>query len=119
MAEKPYTIVPKLWGKGNKGYLVFWEGLGLNDTGKPYKSFCQSDKSVQIVGTLGVGGKCVIEGSNQDSSPVWAILSDPQGNALEISSLKIETILDNPFQVRPNITGGDETTELSVYMAMK
>lgn len=122
MAEKNYTIKkitkdiePELIG----GILISWEGLALNDTGKPYECWMHSDKSIQVSGTFGTGGKCVVEGSNKDDSPVWATLTDPQGYALEIVGEKLKAILENPYQIRPNITAGDGTTSLNVYLAMK
>jgi hypothetical protein len=118
MAEKNFTV-EKIWRSDRDGTLISWKGLGLNDTGKPYPCWCHSDKSIQIVGTFGSGGKCVIEGSNMDITPIWATLADPQGNLLEVIAAKIEAILENPYQIRPNITAGDGTTNLDIYMIMK
>ena len=118
MVEKNFTV-KTLWAEGQNGILISWEGLSVGDTGKPYKSWFYADKSVQVKGVFGVAGKCVIEGSNMNGTPSWATLSDPQGNILEMSIASIETILENPYQIRPNITAGDETTLIDVYLLMR
>ena len=122
MSEKEYSIkkiVKDIRPEAISGILISWEGLANGDTGKPYECWMHSDKSVQLIGTLGTGGKCVIEGSNMDASPTWTTLSDLQGNLLEFTALKIKAILENPYQIRPNIMAGDGTTSLNVYMIMK
>ena len=96
---------------------VTWTGLLNGDVGSPAELAAYSDQSVQLVGTLGTGGKCVIQGSNDGTN--WATLNDPQGNILELTALKIEAIAELVRYVRPNITAGDGTTNLSVIMLAK
>jgi len=99
--------------------VIQWTGLLNGDTGEPYEfSGRYADKSVQVSGTFGTGGKCVVEGSNFVSSPVWATLNDAQGSALEIIAAKIKQVLENTNQIRPNITAGDGTTSLTVTMCI-
>jgi len=115
MAEKSFTeISTPMDGNGVK--LIKWEGLANGDTGAPFPCPHLADETVQVVGTFGAGGNCRIEGSNMLSSQTYATLNDPQGNALDITSAKIEQILENAYWVRPSITAGDGTTDLDVYM---
>jgi len=100
--------------------LIAWTGLANGDTGQPYDaSDAWPEKSVQVVGTFGVGGNVAIEGSNMLTSPTWNGLTDPQGNLLEFTVSKLEAILENTVQIRPNVTGGDVTTSISVYIAIR
>ena len=98
--------------------LIKWTGLtkATDDTGEPFISPHFADKSIQLIGTLGVAGACTIEGSNMVTTPTYATLSDPQGNALVMTSLKIEQVLENTYLIRPSITAGDANTLLDVYM---
>ena len=117
MAVRSFEIVPTPWdASGIK--LVKWEGLTktTNDTGEPYICPHFADKSVQLIGTLGVGGVCTIEGSNMKDTPTYATLNDPQGNTLVMNALKIEQVLENTYLIRPSITAGDATTDLDVYL---
>jgi hypothetical protein len=100
--------------------LVCWEGMLNGDTGNPLFLARFSDKSVQLIGTLGTGGNCRIEGSNQDGgTPTFLPLNNPQGTVLDMAALGIKEILENTYLIRPNITGGDGTTSLNVYLLVK
>lgn len=117
MAERSYEVIDNPWGASGIT-LVKWEGLtkATDDTGEPYICPHYADKTVQLIGTLGVGGVCTIQGSNMKDTPTYATLNDPQGSALTMNALKIETILENTYLVRPYITAGDANTDLDVYM---
>ena len=112
MAEKGYTVVAKGWG----WEVVKWAALALNDTGTPYVGPFRPDKSVQVEGTFGAGGTVGIEGSNMDATETYRTLNDPQGNTLAVTTAKIEQLLENPLKIRPNVTAGDGTTSLNVYL---
>lgn len=96
--------------------VVVWENLANADTGAPFIGPSYPDKSVQVTGTFGVGGNCRIKGSNFTGTPTWATLNDPQGNALDITAAKIEQLLENVYQIQPEITAGDGTTSLTVRL---
>ncbi|GAH57797.1 unnamed protein product [marine sediment metagenome] len=117
MAERAYQVIENPWSASGI-ILIKWEGLtkATDDTGVPYICPHYADKSVQLIGELGVGGVCTIEGSNMKDSSLYATLNDPQGNILTMSTLKIETILENIYLIRPKITAGDALTDLDVYM---
>lgn len=98
-----------------------WSGMQNGDTGTPVIACSFSDKTIQVEGTFGVGGAATIQGSNYTSSPTWATLNNAGGTALVIQTASpphVQTILENPYQIRPNITGGDGTTALTVKLAV-
>lgn len=71
--------------------------------------------SVQILGTFGVGGTVVIEGSNDGTN--YVTLNDPAGAALSITAAGLKGIRENPAYIRPRVTAGDGTTSLTVTLA--
>lgn len=117
MAVRAYTILND--GSDGRGiWIVRWEGLtkATDDTGAPYACPNYADKSIQLVGTLGAAGACTIQGSNMKETPTYATLNDPQANALVMTALGIEQVLENTYWIRPSITAGDATTDLDVYL---
>jgi len=97
--------------------LVQWTGLLQGDTGAPVQLVKYADRSVQVTGTFGAGGSVLIEGSN--TSVDFATLNRLQGTPLSISSAGISQILENTVQLRPNVSGGDATTNLSVAVLIR
>lgn len=97
--------------------LVSWSGLLNGDDGAAADWVNYSDRCFQVTGTFGAGGSCTIQGSNDGTN--WAPLADPQGNALTFTSQKIEQALELPRFVRPVVTAGDGTTDLTVTLCMK
>jgi hypothetical protein len=89
----------------------------VNDVGEALFVPRHMEKTVQLVGTIGIAGECTIEGSLGGS--VWATLNDPQANALVMTEAKIETIMESVYKIRPHITAGDGTTLLDVYLLIK
>lgn len=93
--------------------LAQWTGLtqATTDDGAPVELPSYPDRSVQVTGTLGAGGSLRIEGSIDGTN--YAVLTDPQGNDLNITTLKIESIMEVVRFIRPRITAGDGTTSLA------
>ena len=107
-------VVTRLVGNYNEheGYSILWETLTTtNDTGVGFEK-TWSDRSVQVTGTFGSGGNVKIQGSNEGTT--WAILTDPQGNDLDIAAAKIEQITEITRYIRPFISAGDGATDLDV-----
>lgn len=100
-----------------KTLIVKWTGMQNGDDGDPLRFSQYADKSVQVVGTFGVGGSLRVEGSIDGTN--YAALTDPQGNALDITSAKIEAVTELVQFVRPRITGGDGTTLLDITLIAK
>lgn len=97
-----------------KTYEITWAGLLNGDTGSAEILARYSDKSIQVVGDLGVGGVCLIEGSNDGSS--FFTLVDPQGNALSFSAFGLEQVLEITKFIRPRISAGDGDTDFTVIL---
>ncbi len=91
-----------------------WADLANGDTGVPLAGGRLADRSVQVIGTFGVGGKAFIEGSCDGQN--WAALNDPQGNKLEIAN---STVIKAPLEavpfLRPRVSG-DGSTNLTILL---
>lgn len=97
--------------------LTTWSGLLNGDDGSTLDAFAYTDKCMTVQGTFGAGGTVVVEGSNDGTN--FFTMNDPQGNALSVTVGKIEQILENPRYIRPRVTAGDGTTNLSVIILSK
>ena len=97
--------------------IATWAGLANGDDGEWIKFSQYTDKSVQVTGIFGAGGSVAIEGSNDGVN--FAVLNDPQGNPLNFTSAKLLMVTEATLYVRPRVTGGDGTTNLSVILLMK
>lgn len=97
--------------------IMEWAAMANGDDGEQVELANFADRSVQIIGTFGVGGSVRIEGSNDGTN--WAPLTDPQGNNLDITTAKIEAITEVVRYIRPRVTAGDGSTSLTVIMLLK
>lgn len=97
-------------------HIITWASLAQGDDGQSYEMPGSSDRSVQIVGTFG-GATVTIEGSIDGTN--WATLTDPQGNAISKTATALEMVSEVTRYIRPNITGGDGTTALTVSLIAK
>lgn len=115
MTVVPYTIVniPQNDATGASG-AIQWPNMANGDTGQPFGLGRYSDRSVEVDGTFGVGGNVAIKGTTSETS--YKILADPNGNDLNITTAKIETVLDATRYIRPEVTAGDGTTSLTVTL---
>ncbi len=106
-------------------FMYTWAGLLNGDTGAPLQIPSMSDKTVHIFGTFGSGGSVTLQGSNDPrvltnpGSAVWVALTDPQGNAITKTAAAIEALLENPIFIRPIVTAGDGSTDLTVIISAK
>ena len=113
MATRNHTRTPT---GSSAAFVANWTGLLLGDGGDALPFSQYSDKSVQVVGTFG-GATLRVEGSNNGEN--WAVLTDPQGNDLLITTAKIEMVTEATAYIRPLVSGGDGTTSLAVHMLCK
>lgn len=98
-----------------EGFQMFWETCtSANATGTAVEEFQWSDRSVQITGTFGTSGNLQIQGSNDGTN--YVVLTDPQGNDLDITAAGIKQISEVTKYVRPVVTAGDGTTDLDVTL---
>lgn len=94
--------------------LVVWPGLGNGDDGQPFEGYAYVDRTVEVAGTFGTGGNARIEGRCYAAG--YAPLTDPQGNDMDIAGAKFEALTELVRYIRPRITAGDGTTNLTVAL---
>lgn len=112
MATRTPTITPAPDGARN-AVLVVWSGLLNGDDGAPIGGYGIVDGSVQVEGTFGAGGSVQLEASNDGTN--WHLVADPQGNDIVKTAADLETTLDVVArQIRPHVTAGDGSTDLTV-----
>jgi signal transduction histidine kinase len=75
-------------------------------------------RSIHLLGTLSVGGKCRIEGTNEIAWGTQAVLLDITNTALDMVALGIKTVRDITYMIRPRIIDGDGTTLLTIALLM-
>ena len=97
-------------------FVSTWSNMSAGDVGAPVRFAGASDRTVQVTGTFS-GGSLVIEGSLDGTN--YATLTDPQGNALTLSTAKIEAVSELVRFIRPNVTGGDGSTAINVNILMR
>ncbi len=101
--------------------IIKWTGLANGDTGQPVQLPHSPDKSVQIYGTFGSGGSVTLEGSNDllADTPTYGTLHTNDLSTLTFGAAGIACIIENTNLIRPNVTAGDETTELTIIICIK
>lgn len=113
MATRPCTVT-----RIDENTVKFaWDTLTTtNSDGQPIPSnFADyADRHVQVIGTFGAGGNLRVEGSIDESN--YAALNDPFGTALNITAASVKGITEIPLRTRPNVTAGDGSTDLDVFI---
>lgn len=118
MAERPYS--EKDLGGGVKK--VTWAGLtkATDDTGEWYEVQRMGarfpDKTVHVYGTFGSGGNLRMQGSNEDTPANPFTMEDHAGLDMDFTATAGKLAAQNPMFIRPAITAGDGTTDLSCEM---
>lgn len=100
------TTTSENLGSGDLRVIKF-AGATTGDTSPVIDLAEWADRSVQVAGTFG-GATVTIEGSNDGAN--WATLNDAQGNALTITTAKIEQLLEVTRHTRVTVTGGTGTS---------
>ena len=112
------TITPTPATLGDYAIKMTWTPMANGDVGSPFDMMNYADRSVQVLGTFGAGGNLRWEGSN-DLGTTWATLTDPQGNALDFTTAKIEQVMELAHWVRPKVTNGDGSTAITVVLVAR
>ena len=97
-----------------------WTGLTTtNADGNPigYASNGMGGVTVQVAGTIGAGFNMVVEGSNDGTT--YYTLNDQANAAIAFTALGLKTVRDQPAFIRPRVTAGDGTTNVTVTMALQ
>ena len=114
MAEIGY----KKGATGNSvAMLIAWENLQVGDSGAGVTFSMCADRSVQVSGTFGVGGSLSIQGSNDGVN--WYTLTGLTGHDLTFTTGGISMISEITQYIKPVITAGDGTTDLTVTILAK
>lgn len=121
MAVVNYQKKDHHWVDGRAAVLYEWSGLHLNDTGAPVLLPTHGDVTMQVLsGTAGAGLSVHLEGTLDDSaSPTsyGALNSASTGATLNLGSIgACDVALQHPLQYRPNVIGGDGTTNIVVRL---
>ena len=111
------TIKPTYSRPDDNCVIVRYPAMLNGDDGQPFDLLEYPDRSVQVEGTLGVGGACTVEGSNDEVN--YRTLTDPSDNNLVLTALRIEQVMQLPFKTRPRITAGDGATNLNVIFCCR
>jgi len=98
-------------------HILTWASMANGDSGQPLEMPGSADRTIQVNGTFGTGGNLRLEGSNDGVN--YVVLTDPQGNALDITIAKIETITEITRYMRPRVTAGNGSTSLTVTMLVR
>jgi hypothetical protein len=96
---------------------VSWTGLLNTDTGSGFDAEDMADRTVQVFGTFSTGGAMTFQGSNDGTN--WFTLTDTVGAAIVLTAAGGKVVAEAPRFVRPNITAGDGSTNLSVLMVAR
>lgn len=94
--------------------VVSWVNLQNGDDGQSYPHGWYADRTVQVFGTFGAGGKLIVEGSIDGAT--WAQLHDAFGNNAEFTAAGVALIAEITRYVRVRVTGGDGSTNLTAMM---
>lgn len=115
MAEIPHDTIyqPDKTVGGNDTLLVIWRNMAQGDVGQTAQLPSWADCSFQAVGVFGAAGAAAINGSNDGVS--FGLLNDPFGVPLSLGDVKPRQATERCEHVRPQITGGDVTTSISVW----
>ncbi len=109
MAVRDVTVVVN----EDKTVTVQWTGLLENDTGAPVFLARFPDKSIQVTGDFSGSAAMTLEGSNLATAS-WGAVNDAQGVAIVPTTNECTVIGASPLQLRPSITTGDGSTDLTV-----
>ncbi len=111
------TVSAVLTGPTNEGIVeVKWETL--TTTNRPGSGVTLArfpDKTVQALGTFGASASIAVEGSNDDGT-TWFPCHDITNTVIALTAAGGALIVENPKQIRPNLSSGDGSTDVDVYI---
>jgi hypothetical protein len=114
MAIIPSTLVPlRLY----EITCLKWENLANGDEGEPIEMQEYFDRSVQVAGIFGASGEVVLEGTIDGDN--WSTLTNGIGDSLTFTTSKIQFIAELVHKVRPKVTNGDGTTDVTVTLFLR
>ena len=117
------TVSPVISNPYNSNdlFLVTWSGIANGDTCGPITDpsyGVYADKSVQISGTFGASAATIdLQGSIDGTN--YYTLHDPFSNLITSSSADLWAITEAVPYIKPIISGGDGTTDITVSLFLK
>lgn len=103
--------------RNDKKVSVTWTGLlqSTSDVGTGVVLPNVDGLTAQLSGTLGTGGAITMQGSNDGTN--WGTLVTADNTAVVLDAIgEMFTIASRPLQVRPNVTAGDGSTDLTLIL---
>lgn len=88
-----------------------------NTTGDGAGYTGSGQRAIQVTGTFGAGGTCIVEGTLDNTN--WFQLNDLGGTAISFTAAGLKGIREDVLAVRPRVTGGDGTTSLTAVMTVR
>ena len=100
---------------------IIWSGLLNGDTGKIFSAPGAADMTVQAFGTFGSGGTVIMQGTLEElTSPTnFFTLRDGGDNLISFGTADAEMIAMVAAGLRPSVTAGDGTTDLTVILFVR
>jgi hypothetical protein len=93
--------------------IIQWTGLLNGDDGAPFTVLPFSGSIMAVVsGAFGVGANVNLEGNCDPVTPNWLVLPTAISWTTAGGSV-LKSVVDKPFQLRPKVTTGDGTTNLT------
>lgn len=109
------TVNPTVIRDNDNSVRFTWTLTSTNTDGAPiherWSDF--ADRSVEIKGNFDTG-TVVIEGANDTTTPVYANMTDPQGNNIGKTSNAFEQIMEQAVLMRPRAIGANAAANLSI-----
>jgi hypothetical protein len=102
---------------GDRLKIYSWTLTDGDPTGNALTHTSHADKTIQVYGTFG-GGTVTIQGANHPTSQTWATLTDHADTNITFTTAGMKLIAQNPFAIRPILTGGAGVT-VTVIVVVK
>lgn len=101
---------------GDGYFSITWTLLDQDDSGAVVRVPPCVGLTAQLLGTLGTGGEITMQGSMDGTN--WGSLTDGAGNAVVLGAIgAMSLIAERPLYIRPDVTGGDGDTSLTLVLA--
>jgi hypothetical protein len=112
----PTTTYPTTYPYADRIKVYIWSLTTADATGDALVIPAFADKTVQAYGTWG-SGTLTFQGANHPTSPSWNTLTDGSDNDLTFTADKIEVLAQNPYQIRPVLSGSTGATITVIVVA--
>lgn len=114
------TIQPTLTVRDNGIVVAEWSGLGQGDDGAPIQMpNTEAHKCFQAFGNFSGTPTVNLEGSNADSGEFSNVSDDPGNSDIAATDNSLFFFTGKPLRLRPNVTSGDGSTDLTVRIVAK